>query len=221
MNHPSRFYQATLFFTLSFFLGIGSAMSESDKTVRVTTDNQTKSVQQITTRPKTPSGWTAPSQSNSTAADAFFADWDPYQEMEKMKRSMNQIVEQSLERANKAFTQAQGSFASPRLDVREEPNQFVVSVDLPGMDKDKLQISATQDNLTLSGERQIQNSVTNAQGTIIQQERKYGSFERSIPMPANVDPEKITAKYDLGVLTIQLPKKSQAPSSDVKKITVQ
>lgn len=149
------------------------------------------------------------------------SDWDPFQEMENMRQMMNQMFQRSMERANHTFSSFDKSFANPKLDVREEPKEYIVSVDVPGMDKDKLEIETTEQSLTISGERRVEKESKDEQQGYVQMERSYGSFQRTIPMPSNVDTEKISAKYDLGVLTIHLPKKNSEPQKDqAKKIQI-
>ncbi len=204
-----------IYLAIIFSLWISTVLfAEEPQTVKVETHSQTQ-----TTRQSSQNAWEDPQA--GTAAQPLFGDWDPYQEFDHMKASMNKIMEQTMQRAHQAMSQLEGGFASPRMDVREGKDRYVVSLDAPGMDKDKLQIDASQDTLTISGERKIESTSQDAQGNVIQQERRTGSFKRTLPMPANVDTDKITAKYDLGVLTVELPKKSSAPEEPAKKIPVQ
>lgn len=209
LKNLSRIYLLTL-----LSMGISTLLfAEEPQAVKVQAQQETQ------TTKSTQNSWQSPQA--QTIGDSFFQDWDPYQEFDRMKDSMNKIMEQTMRRAQQAMSQLEGGFATPRMDVREESDRYVVSLDAPGMEKDKLQIDASQDTLTISGERKIETTSQDAQGNVIQQERKTGSFKRSIPMPANVDADKIAAKYDLGVLTIDLPKKEPTSEEPVKKITVQ
>lgn len=93
---------------------------------------------------------------------------------------------------------------NPALDVRENKENFVVRVEVPGMKKEDIDVSLVDGTLTISGERKQE---TEHKGTEVHRsERFYGRFERSIALPAAVASDRIGAQYKDGVLTITLPK---------------
>lgn len=102
-----------------------------------------------------------------------------------------------------------------RLDIAEGEKSFTVKADLPGMDKDKIDVRLDDGRvLTISGNREI---VTKQESPgIVRQERSIGSFERSIALPAECDNEGIEATYKEGVLEIILSKKKMAKEDSVK-----
>ena len=105
------------------------------------------------------------------------------------------------------------------MDIQEFSDKYLIQADLPGMEKDKLFISATENELKISGERK---SVIekNQQGMRLM-ERNFGSFERTLPLPENVKVEAVSAKYDQGVLTLTLPKKTPTPENKKEPIKIQ
>ena len=82
-----------------------------------------------------------------------------------------------------------------------------MKAEVPGMDAKDINISVTGDALTIKGEKKSEREETEENYHLV--ERSYGSFSRSLTMPAAVDLDKIEAKYDKGVLTITCPKKEE------------
>ena len=97
---------------------------------------------------------------------------------------------------------------SPRVDVREEENRYVILADVPGIDPKEIEISMDKGVLTIKGERKAENVSENAKVTRV--ERSSGGFKRSFTLPDSVDAEAITAAGKHGVLEISIPKKAQA-----------
>jgi HSP20 family protein len=93
---------------------------------------------------------------------------------------------------------------SPRVDVAETDKEIVVSAELPGLDGEDIDISLSQGVLTITGEKKQEQE---KQGrNYYHVERSFGSFQRSVPLPAEVDTTKVEAVFRKGVLTITLPK---------------
>lgn len=92
---------------------------------------------------------------------------------------------------------------SPEIELYERDNQLVVCADLPGMKKDDIHVEITDDALVIQGERQ--NEFSDTQGRYQCSERSYGSFYRTIPLLEGIDPEKMAASFQDGVLKITVP----------------
>lgn len=103
---------------------------------------------------------------------------------------------------------------SPAVDVYEKDDMYVVSLDLPGLTKNDVEISFDNGLLQISGERTEAQEEQETRYHRI--ERWYGRFFRSIPFDRDVDPNKIKAKMDNGVLTIQLRKTEDSKPVKVK-----
>ena len=104
----------------------------------------------------------------------------------------------------------------PRVDVHEEGEQFVVDFDLPGMRKEDITIEVENDVLTVSGERKT--GERDEQDQVRRRERFHGKFSRSMSFPTDVDPEKIQASFQDGVLTVSIAKAEQVKP---RKIEIQ
>lgn len=96
----------------------------------------------------------------------------------------------------------------PRADVRESEKEITVSAELPGLQQKDIDISISDDVLTLRGEKKIEKEAK--EKNYYRMERSYGSFHRQIPLPAEVESENVEAVFKNGVLTIHLPKKPEA-----------
>lgn len=102
-------------------------------------------------------------------------------------------------------------FFTPRVDVMEKEKQFEVHVALPGLKKEEINVEVENNVLTVSGERKIKNESKEEKYHMV--ENFYGKFSRSFTLPENVDPSKIDAQFEDGILNIALPK------SEVKQNT--
>jgi len=109
-----------------------------------------------------------------------------------------------------------GAF-SPKVDVTENEKEFRISAELPGMDDKDIDVSLQNDMLTIRGEKKEEKEDKGKD--YYRMERSYGSFSRTIPLPVEVETNKVDAKFKKGVLTITLPKTEKAVSEN-KKISV-
>ena len=92
----------------------------------------------------------------------------------------------------------------PAVDVNETETEFLLSADMPGLDKKDVSVNIHDGVITIKGERTIDNEKSNDDYRI--RERQLGSFNRSFRLPDNVNEVNVAAKFNNGVLTITLPK---------------
>ncbi|CAG8723431.1 16592_t:CDS:2 [Acaulospora morrowiae] len=105
---------------------------------------------------------------------------------------------------------------APPLDVHETEKEYIVNAELPGVNKENINVDVRENALVISGETK-QNQEYNEGNTHIQ-ERRYGSFHRAISLPSNAKSDEISAKFEQGILEVKIPK-GEAPGN--KKVTVQ
>jgi HSP20 family protein len=103
---------------------------------------------------------------------------------------------------------------APSVDVREDAGSFYVTADLPGIDRDSVDIELENNTLTIKGERRFEKKDEKENYHYI--ERSYGSFFRSFSLPRNVNSEQINAEFKDGVLTITIPKAEAAKPRKVQ-----
>ena len=103
---------------------------------------------------------------------------------------------------------------SPRADVFDDGGNFVVSVELPGVSREDIDIDVKERRLTVKGEKKLENSAEKE--GYLRVERAYGAFERSFLLDESVDSENIRAEYKDGVLRLTLPRKQDEPSKKIE-----
>lgn len=113
-----------------------------------------------------------------------------------------------------AFNWNEGSFV-PELNVYETDKMFEITVELPGMSKNDIDISLDDNILTISGERKAHHEEEDGR-RYHRVESRFGTFRRSMPLPNVVDYEKANASYENGVLTISIPKLKEKAGRKVK-----
>jgi HSP20 family protein len=95
------------------------------------------------------------------------------------------------------------------LDVMENDDEFIVKANVAGMDPDDLEITYTDNNLSIKGEIKDEREEEGEGGRYHLRERRYGTFSRTISMPGTVDVDNIKADTENGILKIHLPKKEE------------
>lgn len=106
---------------------------------------------------------------------------------------------------------------NPHVDVMEGDKEIIVSAELPGMDEKDIDLSIQKEALTIRGEKKVEREEKGRD--YYRMERSYGSFSRTIPLPAEVDMDKVEAQFRKGVLNVTLPKTAGAVR-ETKKISV-
>lgn len=146
------------------------------------------------TNTNTPTLW----NNNTTTSPLKISNW------------IDEVFEDALN-----WPRANTSGFVPELNVYETDKEFEVSAALPGMSKDDIEISFNSGALTISGERKMEHEENGRKYHRI--ESRFGKFSRSLPLPGDmVDHEKITAKYENGVLNVTIPKVKEKAAKKIK-----
>jgi HSP20 family protein len=130
--------------------------------------------------------------------------YDPFYDFERLQDEINELFTENRRPGN------QGLFdrtISPPIDVVENSDDFTVTCDLPGVELEDLDISVTQDVLTLKGEKKAY--FTDNEVKTFKKENWAGKFQRTLSLPSSVDTNKVEASLKDGILTITLPKKEE------------
>jgi len=139
--------------------------------------------------------------------------WDPFQDLRGAQDELAQLSP-ALAHALGLHGQQQGSGRAtttawaPALDISERKDAYLVTVELPGVQADDLQVTLEDGLLTIQGERHVAHDASEQQFHRI--ERRYGAFRRAITLPAHVVAEGIEASAEDGVLQILVPKMEEA-----------
>jgi HSP20 family protein len=113
--------------------------------------------------------------------------------------SMKELAPQQLARV---------VYRGPALDVEETDDAVIVRAELPGMQPEDFTVEATADRLTIRGEKRLEREHRGR--SFYRLERRYGAFVRTVPLPSQVNPDRVEASYSDGVLTVTLPKTEAA-----------
>ncbi len=130
---------------------------------------------------------------------------DPFDEMAAMDRQMQGMMA-GFGMPMRSMMKAHAATFAPDYDVKSTDKSYVISFDMPGMDKSKINVEVKNGSLLVSGERSSE-SKEDQGGKFYRQERSFGYFSRAIPLPQDVKPETVAAKYENGVLNITIDKK--------------
>lgn len=142
-----------------------------------------------------------------------FPTWrfrSPFEELERIKRQMDLLFED-------VKTPFQRSHAGvfPLINLTEDIHNYYVRAELPGVTADTLDIRITSNNLSVSGERKMEAVVEGAK--YHRREREAGKFSRVIGLPGEINPDKVEAKLENGILTVTV---SKAEAAKPRQITV-
>ncbi|HKY42788.1 MAG TPA: Hsp20/alpha crystallin family protein [Pyrinomonadaceae bacterium] len=142
--------------------------------------------------------------------------WNPLQDLMVLQDRMNRLFEDATQRRTQADAGAGDEFEradwTPASDIYETESGYLIAIDLPGINREALEIDIDDNRLIVKGTRVIDESKQH------RTERPRGKFLRTFSVPASVDQGKIGAEYKDGVLQIRLPKRSEqkAKRIDIK-----
>lgn len=105
---------------------------------------------------------------------------------------------------------------APAVDIAEEKERYVVKADFPGLKQEDIRVEVNGNTLTISAERKHEKEEKDDKKHYHYYERTYGSFERSFTLPSDVDSDKIKAKVEHGVLTVDIPKTESKKAKEIK-----
>lgn len=126
--------------------------------------------------------------------------WDPFQEMLNLRRTVDRL----FDNVGADHEWAQPSAWGLAVDVVENKDDFIVKASVPGINPNDLDISYSDDTLTIKGEIKSDNEVKENHYHL--RERRYGTFTRSVSLPTRIKGDAIEASYENGVVSLRLPK---------------
>ncbi|HYK22309.1 MAG TPA: Hsp20/alpha crystallin family protein [Pyrinomonadaceae bacterium] len=133
--------------------------------------------------------------------------WNPLQDLMVLQDRMNRLFEDATQRRSQAEAGTGDEFEradwTPASDIYETESGYVIAMDLPGIDREALEIDINDGRLTVKGTRSIQELKQH------RSERPRGKFLRTFSVPGSVDQGKIGAEFRDGVLQLTLPKRSE------------
>ncbi|MEM9538185.1 MAG: Hsp20/alpha crystallin family protein [Cyanobacteria bacterium P01_E01_bin.42] len=135
--------------------------------------------------------------------------FQPFQEIDRLHREMNRIFDDARivpDRMNVNFV--------PAAELEETSEAVLLKLEVPGLDAKDIEIQATAEAVSISGERKAEKKVE--EGGVKRSEFYYGSFQRVIPLPVRIQNTSVTAEYTNGILHLTLPKAEEEKNKVVK-----
>lgn len=139
---------------------------------------------------------------------------------ETFRQRISDLLEDMWERIGQHHHGVSGKSlhgVTPDTDLSERGNALTYSLELAGMDENDVEVTIDADRLIIRGEKQDEREEENED--YVFKERRFGRFERSFTLPANVDQEKVQAKFSKGVLTVTVPR-TPSDEGEAKKIPI-
>lgn len=139
--------------------------------------------------------------------------WLPFKKSEHPLEGFRREVDRVFGDFLSGWGVRRGEFMPP-VDVHETESEVVVTVEVPGLTAEEIDISVADDVLRVRGEKRSEHEEKGRSYHVV--ERSYGSFQRAIPLPTSVASEKATADCKDGVLTVSLPKAERARAKKIE-----
>ena len=142
---------------------------------------------------------------------ALLAPWEPFRTLHRREDAFDELFRELLRRPG---FEGDEPVLAPPVEMAESDGEVIVKLEIPGVEKDKLQLTVADDHLTVRGE--VHKDGEEKGKHYYRREIHYGAFQRSIPLPVEVDATKATAELKHGMLKITLPKSKQPKAREIK-----
>jgi HSP20 family protein len=146
--------------------------------------------------------------------------WRPFTDLGRWDRDVERVMEDFFGRRMRPwlperwFKTEDLDFTAPAVDLYEEKDDIVVKAELPGMDKENIEVNLTDHTLTIKGEKKKE--AETKEKDYYRSERSYGAFLRTLELPKEVHADKVKANFKNGILEVRLPKTEEAKAKEVK-----
>jgi HSP20 family protein len=143
---------------------------------------------------------------------APLAGGSPWDQLNALRQQMDQMFNNTLNRFPMDGSDLLSSLSSPSFDLRDAGDHYAIRLDMPGADKSSIKVNVEGRLVTISGERTAL-SESSSSDKVLRSERNLARFERTVQLPGPVKAASVDAKYDNGVLTLNVPKADQTAAS--------
>jgi len=133
--------------------------------------------------------------------------WEPFAELGELRSRLDRMFGETFDDGARTWT--------PAIDVVRDNGNLVVRADIPGIKPEDVKIEVEDDILTVSGEHEERKEEKDKDKHFLRRERRYGSFVRSLALPAGVDAKEIKAKTHDGVVEVTIPLPKEAKKETV------
>jgi HSP20 family protein len=146
--------------------------------------------------------------------------WRPFMDLTRWERDMEHMFDDFMGRRMRPwwperwFPTGGTEIAAPAVDVFEEKDDIVVKAEIPGIDKENIEVNLADHHLTIKGEKKKEEEIK--EKNYYRCERSYGSFIRAVELPKDVQADKVKASFKNGILEVRLPKTEEAKNKEIK-----
>jgi len=146
--------------------------------------------------------------------------WEPFSEMNRIQEEMNSMFQGSFSRGFGSGKFGFSGLFNPDEDIHETDNQYVIKLDLPGMEKSNINVEIQGNQMVISGEKKNSMETDDKANRYYKKERSVGYFSRSVSLPENADKNNIHTEYKNGVLTVKINKLAASKIAVRNKIKI-
>lgn len=142
--------------------------------------------------------------------------WSPIRELEDMRRNLDKLFGEFVEPVARPhlLQKSEQTNILPNIDIYDRNGEVVIKTDLPGVEKENIDLTITKDSLTIKAEAKKEEEIKREDYFV--RERSYGAYIRTIQLPQDIDSSKARASFKNGVLEIVFPKKEEAKATEIK-----
>ncbi|HEY7319014.1 MAG TPA: Hsp20/alpha crystallin family protein [Candidatus Binatia bacterium] len=143
--------------------------------------------------------------------------WKPFMGLTRWESEMDRMMDEFFGRRMRPWWPERWLRAeeiTPAVDVYEEKGDIVVKAELPGMEKNDIEVNISDSELTLKGEKKKEENIEDED--YYRCERSHGAFLRSVDLPTDVQADKVKASFKNGILEVRLPKTEEAKTKEIK-----
>ncbi len=147
------------------------------------------------------------------------APWRPFMDLARWERDMDRMIGDFFDRRARSWWPQrwlrpdEEEITAPAIDLYEDKDDLVVKVELPGMEKDDVEVNLSNRLLTIKGQKKKEEEIK--EENYYRCERSYGSFLRTVELPKDIHSDKVKATFKSGVLEVRLPKTEEAKSKEI------
>jgi HSP20 family protein len=138
--------------------------------------------------------------------------WSPAKSIFSLKDEMDRVFNDFL--GNESLLVDNMVNLTPLVNIEETDNDYIITAELPGIEKKDIKITFQNNMLNISGEKKEEKEMDNRNFHRV--ERRYGKFSRSIAIPSSIELDKIDASYKNGILTVKVPKSEEAKPKEIE-----
>jgi HSP20 family protein len=134
--------------------------------------------------------------------------WDPFRDLLSIQDEMNQVFRRAIGQGGQGESGEGRALWAPALDISERKDAYLVTVEVPGVRPEDIEVTLEDGVLTVQGQRQFTQESSEQQYHRV--ERRYGAFRRTVSLPTRTKVDAIEASFDNGVLEVVVPKAEEA-----------